>query len=162
MRVISKNLKETKSFTKKVVKRLLSNKQTPSLVCLSGHLGAGKTTLVKIVAKTLGIKENVTSPTFVIMKFYPLDSAKFGFKRMVHIDAYRLQGGKELLTLGFEEIINNKENLIFLEWPENVKEVLSEESVKIHLKVLDENQRVIDIKWPKKQKTKNTTIKQKK
>ena len=91
------------------------------VVGLSGHLGAGKTAFVKAVAKELGIVEDITSPTFVIMKIYPLDPPfKAKFKRLIHIDAYRLEQVQELEALGFEKLAADEDSLIMIEWPENV------------------------------------------
>lgn len=96
-----------------------------TVIGLSGHLGAGKTAFTKCVAKDLGIVEDVTSPTFVIMKIYPIDSAKgFPWKKLVHIDAYRLEQGRELVVIDFEKYAADAGNLILIEWPENVKEMV--------------------------------------
>jgi tRNA threonylcarbamoyladenosine biosynthesis protein TsaE len=96
------------------------------VVGLSGHLGAGKTSFTKLVAKELGIKETVTSPTFVIMKIYDIpadtklaDGAAPSFKRLVHIDAYRLEKRAELAGIDFERIASDPHNLVIVEWPEN-------------------------------------------
>ena len=96
------------------------------VVGLSGHLGAGKTAFVKLVAELLGVKEVVTSPTFVIMKLYELApqaivDKKIPWKRLVHIDAYRLERAEELEALNFEQLVADKNNLIMVEWPENVE-----------------------------------------
>jgi tRNA threonylcarbamoyladenosine biosynthesis protein TsaE len=88
------------------------------LVGLSGHLGAGKTAFVKLVAKELGDSEEVTSPTFVLMKLYETKNDRF--PRLVHIDAYRLERPEELEALDFEKLVADKNNLIMMEWPENV------------------------------------------
>ncbi|HEX7724582.1 MAG TPA: tRNA (adenosine(37)-N6)-threonylcarbamoyltransferase complex ATPase subunit type 1 TsaE [Candidatus Paceibacterota bacterium] len=98
------------------------------VVGLSGHLGAGKTSFTKLLAQELGITEIVTSPTFVIMKIYDIQAgAKIGgvsgtdvsFKRLVHIDAYRLERRAELDGLDFERISSDPHNLVIIEWPEN-------------------------------------------
>lgn len=86
---------------------------------LSGHLGAGKTAFTKRVARELGIPETVTSPTFVIMKIYDV-AANSPFRRLVHIDAYRLERRADLEALDFEEIVADPHNLVLVEWPENV------------------------------------------
>lgn len=88
---------------------------------LSGHLGAGKTAFVKLVAKELRIEEIVTSPTFVIMKIYETKKDGGVFKRLVHIDAYRLERRAELEGLGIEKIFADKHSLVMIEWPENVR-----------------------------------------
>ena len=87
---------------------------------LSGHLGAGKTAFVKMMAKLLGVKEEVTSPTFVIMKIYEVKNENVRWKRLVHIDAYRLESGRELEALNYEKIVADTNNLVMIEWPENV------------------------------------------
>jgi tRNA threonylcarbamoyladenosine biosynthesis protein TsaE len=90
------------------------------VVGLSGHLGAGKTAFVKAVAKILGVSESVTSPTFVLMKFYKTNSAFDKWQNLVHLDLYRLEKKEELKALDLPKVINNKNNLIMIEWPENV------------------------------------------
>ena len=107
------------------------------VVGLSGHLGAGKTAFVKLLAKELGVEEEVTSPTFVLMKIYEVDqkfkvheqqreSAEASSKiqipwnRLIHIDAYRLERREELEALDWENLVADKNNLILIEWPENV------------------------------------------
>lgn len=104
-----------------------------TLVTLSGELGAGKTAFTKAVAKYLGIEEVVTSPTFVLEKIYLLGGEASKFKRLVHIDAYRLEQGSDLSTLGFDELMQDAENLILLEWPEKVSDALPVPSVKISI-----------------------------
>ena len=92
-------------------------------------------------AKCLGVKETVTSPTFVIEKIYKLDHQNFD--HLIHIDAYRLGSGNELLNLGWEEIAKNPKNIIFIEWPEKVAEILPEDIKKIYFTFIDENTREI-------------------
>ncbi len=91
-----------------------------ALVTLTGELGAGKTAFTKAVAKALGVDETVTSPTFVLLKIYELPTSA-QFKRLIHIDAYRLHDGAELTPLRFNDFMQDKDNLIFLEWPEKVE-----------------------------------------
>ncbi len=95
-----------------------NDKHKALIVGLSGHLGAGKTAFVKCVAKVLGVTETVTSPTFVIMKIYPLKGQKW--QRLIHVDAYRLENPNELEVLNLDRLITDKGNLIMIEWPENV------------------------------------------
>lgn len=110
------------------------------VVGLSGDLGAGKTAFSQCVARLLGVEEQVTSPTFVIEKIYKTkDAGKF--ETFVHIDAYRLDEGKELQTLGFADVVNYKNNLVFIEWPEKVKEALPAETMFISFTTIDENTR---------------------
>lgn len=110
-----------------------------TVVGLQGELGSGKTFFVKALAKMMGVEECVVSPTFVIMKIYDIDPAKagqvgFGFKKFIHIDAYRLDSEKELLDLGWEDLIREPENLVLVEWPERVERIMPPDSKRIHFK----------------------------
>lgn len=96
-----------------------------TVVALIGELGTGKTTFVQKFAKAYGIKEVVTSPTFVILK-------KYG--NLVHIDAYRLEHAEELQKLGVQELMKNPKNIIFIEWADRVKEILPPETIWINFK----------------------------
>ena len=129
-----------KSLIKEITK---SKTKGAKIVTFSGDLGAGKTTLTKEVARLLGVKREIVSPTFVIMKRYEIKNKNF--KNLIHIDAYRLKNGGELLNLGFEEISQNKDNLIIIEWPEMVADCLASVSHKVVLGHKDENTRSIEI-----------------
>jgi tRNA threonylcarbamoyladenosine biosynthesis protein TsaE len=121
----SRSLTETSTTAKELLGQLAAPQKNPNeatVVGLSGHLGAAKTAFVKAIAKHLGIVNEVTSPTFVIMKIYPINHAPW--QRLVHIDAYRLESGKEVEALDFEKVIADRHNLVFIEWPENIKEAL--------------------------------------
>jgi tRNA threonylcarbamoyladenosine biosynthesis protein TsaE len=122
--MLSKNILETKKIAKTFLTKLLQKekRQGALVVGLSGDLGAGKTVFVKAVAKCLKIRNRVFSPTYVIIKNYELRITNY--KKFFHIDAYRLKNEKELVHLGWEEIISNKENLVFVEWPENVHKAM--------------------------------------
>jgi tRNA threonylcarbamoyladenosine biosynthesis protein TsaE len=129
MKKTSRSIKETGEIAKIFLEKILKKdnlRQGALVVGLSGNLGAGKTTFFQAVAKHLGIKDKVRSPTFVIIKKYPLKknqkNKKYDF--LFHLDAYRLKDEGELLHLGWEEIINDKKNLVFIEWPENVSKVI--------------------------------------
>lgn len=125
----SKGVKETKEIAKTFLDRILKDKKVQKgalVVGLVGDLGAGKTTFVQAVAKHLGVKNKVNSPTFVIIKKYPIKSKKH--KLLFHLDAYRLKNEEELLHLGWDDIVKNKEHLVFIEWPENVSRVIPEDS----------------------------------
>jgi len=98
------------------------------LFLLYGNLGAGKTHLVKQIAKRLGVRETVTSPTFAICQVYTLNSVKCNqhdYERLVHIDLYRINENDILNTLdqiAFWDYLSSN-NLIFIEWPEKVEKL---------------------------------------
>lgn len=142
MKVVSKSLEETERAAADFLKQLAKNKHPNAFTGgLYGNLGAGKTTFVQSVAKTLGVAETVTSPTFVIMKSYRLSDIHWG--KLIHIDAYRLTDGKELQKLGFPALTRDPKNLILIEWPEHVKEILPAGHLKINFSIIGATTREI-------------------
>jgi tRNA threonylcarbamoyladenosine biosynthesis protein TsaE len=115
---------------------------TSTIIALQGNLGAGKTVFAKGVAKFLGVKENVTSPTFVIEKQYTLPS-EAPWKRLIHIDAYRLENETELSTIGWNSIATDPSNLIIIEWPEQVGLGVPERALWVEFEAVNETTRNI-------------------
>ena len=142
MAQISRSIIDTYSIAESFLNSLTLGNQA-TVVALQGNLGAGKTAFTQAVGKFLNVVENVVSPTFVIMKVYKIDFK--GFKSFIHIDAYRLEKESELLHLGWHEIIQEPENLIFIEWPENVPRLIPKDAKRISLEIVDENTRSITI-----------------
>jgi len=118
---VSKNIHDTARIAWGFL-RQVEKGNAATVVGLSGQLGAGKTAFVKAVARHLKVKDTVNSPTFVIIKKYKIKKGTHKF--LFHLDAYRLKKGKELAMLGWKEILKNPENLVFIEWPENVKKAM--------------------------------------
>lgn len=141
------NIEEISKIAQKVLDKILKmDNKKARVVALSGNLGAGKTTLTQEFGRQLGIKENIISPTFVIMKIYKISpSSKYysNFKQLIHIDAYRLESPEELLKIGWKELEEDKDNLIIIEWPENVKKALSSYEYSVKLEHEDYQTRVI-------------------
>ncbi len=102
------------------------------VIALSGNLGAGKTAFVKELARVLGIQTEVTSPTFVIMKSYPI-SAHTRFHKLTHIDAYRVESDNEMSVLGFEMLVHDSKQLICIEWPEKIQDLLPRDILHVKL-----------------------------
>lgn len=98
------------------------------IIALTGDLGAGKTTFVQGFAEALGVKESVTSPTFVLMKIYALKRQKH-ITHLVHIDAYRIETPAELLHLGFHELLRDSDAVIVIEWAERIKKILPKDTI---------------------------------
>ena len=114
-----------------------SEKFENMIICLDGELGSGKTVFTKGIAQALGIEENITSPTFTIIKEY--DS---GEMPLYHMDVYRLDGNTE--GVGIEEYYN-KGGIVIIEWAKTIKDILPEERLEIKIKVIDENRRMLII-----------------
>jgi len=105
---------------------------------LQGDLGAGKTTLVKGIAKKLGLKEEITSPTYLIEKDYS--------NGLRHIDLYRFEKPSKIDKNEAMEWLDNKTGPTFIEWPEKIPEVSKQLDIKVILKNLGENKREVEIK----------------
>lgn len=106
------------------------------VIALSGDLGAGKTTLTKGIGKGLGVKEVINSPTFTILKIHPGDLTLY------HMDVYRInqQSGDDDLEEFFE-----KGGVTVVEWAENIAYLLPEEYLKIDIKIIGENSRLLTL-----------------
>jgi len=146
MKRVINNLAEMQKFAEEFAQGLMSQKAKPfaTLIGLKGNLGSGKTTFTQFFAKTFGIEETITSPTFVIQKRYEIKNNE-NFDNLIHIDAYRLKDGNELSALNFEETLSNTKNIILLEWPELVEEALPEDIQTIEFNFIDNNTREIEI-----------------
>lgn len=119
-------------------------KNTATVVGLSGDLGAGKTAFTKCIAELLGITDVVTSPTFILEKVYNIPEGGIvseRFAKLVHIDAYRLEEGKDMGALGWETLLADSHNIIFLEWPEQVESALPEDMIKLSFEFVSEEVR---------------------
>lgn len=89
------------------------------IVALSGELGAGKTTFVKALVAVLSSQCSVLSPTFALMRSYKI--AKRGnLKRLLHLDAYRIEHESEILALDLDEELSDRKTALVIEWPENI------------------------------------------
>lgn len=160
MEIISKNTEDTRNLAFDLAQKIqygeISSSNGALVIGLHGDLGAGKTTFMKSFAEALGVKETIQSPTFVIMKIYdaPLLIKERGrpslrgrgevYEKLVHIDAYRLEFGEELKKLGWEEIVKDPKNIICIEWPEKVEDILND-FVHLNFEHISENERKITI-----------------
>lgn len=124
--------------TTELAENLESEKFPNMVICLEGELGSGKTVFVKGFAKALGIEENVTSPTFNLIKEY-----LNGEMPLYHMDMYRLEGDIE--TIGVEDYFN-KDGVSIIEWSDMISDYLPKEKLVIKFKIIDENTRVLVLK----------------
>lgn len=121
-----------------------------TVVCLQGDLGAGKTTLVQAIARQLGIGHDIPSPTFVILKNYSIpersgsDTAR-SFAHMVHIDAYRLNSSDDMMRLDWMSYVNDPGNLIIIEWPSIIADIIPDDAIRITLGHVSDTERDISI-----------------
>lgn len=136
----SNSLAETRTFAKSLLSALSQKSSAGAVVlALYGDLGSGKTALTKELSGLLGVSETVNSPTFVLEKIYRAKHPRF--KRLAHIDAYRLEGGEELRHLGWEELLSDKQALVVVEWAERVEKALPPEALKVRASFVEEGSR---------------------
>lgn len=131
------NFKETQKLGRDFAKTL----QKGEVICLYGDLGSGKTTFVQGLAEGLGVKSRIISPTFVIVRRYELQSQNS--ERLYHLDLYRIENEKDIESLGIEEILNSKENIVVIEWAEKLKSFLPKKRIDIEFVNEEENVRKI-------------------
>ena len=120
--------------TIELAQNLESEKFPNMIICLDGELGSGKTVFTKGIANALGIEENITSPTFTIIKEYE------GELPLYHMDVYKLDGNTD--GIGIEEYFT-KGGVVVIEWASTIKDILPDKRLDIKFKVLDENRRLL-------------------
>ncbi len=118
-----------------LAQNLESEKFENMIICLEGDLGSGKTIFTKGFAQALSIDENITSPTFNIIKEY-----LSGEMPLYHMDVYRLDGKAD--EIGLEDYFT-KGGIVVIEWADLIKSYLPEERLDIKFKIVDEETRVL-------------------
>ncbi len=142
--------RETQKIAVLLAKEILKQKgpffmNQALVLLLSGDLGTGKTTFVQGFMKGAGIKKKITSPTFTLVKSYKVKSYK-DYKKIYHIDCYRIFKPKDILSTGIKEILNNPQNIVLIEWPKRIKWILPKNVIIIKLKYgQKENERIVKI-----------------
>lgn len=132
MKLVVNNLEETQKLAQKLAPQLKAG----MTVLLKGPLGSGKTAFVKAVGKALGVERAIKSPTYTIVKTYELPGRE---EELVHVDAYRLEEGyAESIDL---DAYLNAGAIIFIEWPQYVKEFLPDNYLMIEFELLDLDRR---------------------
>lgn len=109
-----------------------------NVIELIGDVGAGKTTFVRGLGQKLGVKENITSPSFTISKSYPCKNGQ----TLIHYDFYRLNDPGIILE-DLEENINDKNNIVIIEWSDSVKDILPKSHTVINIKYNDDDTREV-------------------
>lgn len=127
------NLDELNHFANVLVRHL----EPSDLILLNGDLGAGKTTLTQFIGIHLGVKRNINSPTFNIIKSYKGSNLK-----LHHMDCYRLEDSDE--DLGFDEYFQD-EGITIIEWSQFIQDLLPKEHLIINIETLCESKRTIKL-----------------
>lgn len=132
----SRSSEETINFAKKIAIFLKKG----DVLGFFGNLGSGKTTFIKGLAKGMGLKNKVSSPSFVILRIY-------SFKKNVplyHFDLYRIRFLKEIEDIGYEDFITDA-SISVIEWADKAGKLLPEHHLKIRIQIKAENARLIDL-----------------
>ncbi len=138
--LITANPKETLALGERLAQEL----NPGDCVALVGELGAGKTTLIKGLARGLGVpEEEVISPTFMLIREH-----RGGRVPLFHVDAYRISDPDELREIGIEEYLLSGEGITVIEWAERVEGLLPPGCIRIELEVLSATERRITITRP--------------
>ncbi len=122
------------------VKKLLTHTGNSRIFAFNGPLGAGKTTIIKVICKLLGATDTASSPTFTIVNEYrrQADSSLF------HIDLYRMKKTEEAYDIGLEEYLSG-DSYCFIEWPDLIKDLLPEGTVNVRISVGENEERIMHI-----------------
>ncbi len=128
--------------TQQIAQNLAKKYQAGAIIALSGDLGAGKTTFVQGFAKGLGIKDQIISPTFVLIRQHQLPDSE---KMLYHIDLYRLEGEPNITELGIKELLEGSD-LVLIEWAEKIKDQLPKKTIFINIEKISEDERKIEIR----------------
>ena len=116
------------NFSKKI--------KSGDIILLYGDLGAGKTTFVKGILKGFQFANEVTSPTFSLINEYNAD------KKVIHIDCYREKEIERWISIGIEDYFNQS-NIVIIEWPEILENIIPDDSIRIKMNHIDDNKREI-------------------
>lgn len=127
MKYIVKNLDETRMLAEEFAGKLKQG----DTVLLSGDLGAGKTTFTQFVFKKLGVDAVVNSPTFAVLKTYFANGVELN-----HFDCYRINTA-EAIECGFDEILSSQECITFIEWSQNIAELLPSKCIRVNISFVD-------------------------
>ncbi|MBI4080325.1 MAG: tRNA (adenosine(37)-N6)-threonylcarbamoyltransferase complex ATPase subunit type 1 TsaE [Candidatus Levybacteria bacterium] len=131
---------ETRQFAKKLVKELGEYR----VVCLYGELGTGKTTFTQGFALGLGVTKRITSPTFILLREYKVKKrSKIHF--FYHADFYRLADDKDTQSLGLQDIFENEEAVILIEWADRIRGLLPKKRIDVYFEYIDEKKREITV-----------------
>ena len=119
--------------TKQVAIEFANSLKVGDIVLLSGDLGAGKTTFTQFVFKHLGVEGVVNSPTFAVLKTYDANGVILN-----HFDTYRINTA-EAIECGFDEIISARDGITFIEWSENISELLPADCIRVNILINGED-----------------------
>ena len=136
MKIVVNCISELNEISQSIINRIGDK----DIICFYGEMGVGKTTLIKVLCEKLGVKDNVSSPTFSIVNEYIFSEDQSIF----HFDFYRMEKEEEAFDMGYEDYFYNGD-LCLIEWPEKVKSIIPEDIMRIDI-TKNKDQRIIEIR----------------
>lgn len=130
--------------TQKLGEKISADLKLGDILALYGELGSGKTTFIQGLARGLGIKKRVISPTFVFIRQYPVAGHRSPVT-FYHVDLYRINEVTEAKGLGLEEMFADKTAIVVIEWADRIKEILPKRRIDIYFEYVGEKERKIKI-----------------
>lgn len=146
MKRILNSVEDTKRFSNEIVTILKEKyvyKNNATVLVLSGDLGVGKTTLSQAIGEIFDVSENISSPTFVLMKKYKILNNQ-PWLNFIHIDAYRSDNIGDVSILKLPEVFLDKKNFVVIEWGEKIKEILPKDYFLVSFSHKDNNTREVN------------------
>lgn len=121
-----------------IAHQILEDFNSQRVFTFSGNLGSGKTTFIKYLCRVLGVKEQVSSPTFALVNEYSGDNNL----KIYHFDIYRIKNLQEAYDMGYEEYFYSG-NYCFIEWPEMIEELIPEDAVKVKIEIKNGKREIV-------------------
>lgn len=127
----SRNSAETKAFARRTIQKLIASGHRPLIIALSGELGSGKTTFMRGLARALGIRAKLQSPTFVLAKWYRLARAEkiSSYRRLIHVDAYRLDSVVDARHIGLDTAFGDADAIVVIEWADRILRLIPKTAI---------------------------------
>jgi tRNA threonylcarbamoyladenosine biosynthesis protein TsaE len=138
--ITTTSFEETQQLGRDLAKTLKGGE----VLALHGDLGSGKTTFMQGLAEGLGVKRRIISPTFIIMRTYDTASEHSkDIKNLYHVDLYRIESERDVEGLGLLELLGERENIVAIEWPDKIENLLPENRIDIYFEYLEDDNRSI-------------------
>jgi len=123
-----------------VAKKFLDEFKYNRCFAFFAEMGSGKTTFVHALCKALQVTDNISSPTFSIINEYEIPKAN---NKIIHMDWYRLKNTEDAIEAGVQDVMQNKQDYIFIEWPEIALELLPTNCIRVFINIVSESEREI-------------------
>jgi tRNA threonylcarbamoyladenosine biosynthesis protein TsaE len=140
-KIISNSEQDSANFAVEIAKTA----KPGSVFALYGLLGAGKSVFSRSFARACGVKGPIPSPTFTIVQEYKIDETIYGFKRLYHMDLYRIPDSENALAFGIDEFLDDNSAIKLIEWPERIEDILPPDTLQIKIDHLEEEKREITL-----------------